>query len=270
MEMQSLKNYFYKSKYTSIKWGKYFNIYEKIFKKYKNKKIVFVEIGIFQGGSLEIWKKFFGKKAKIIGIDLNPNCKKFKDKKRNIDVFIGDQSDENFWRKFFKKVGKVDVILDDGGHSNKQQILTILNTVKNIKDNGKLVIEDTHTSYLNKFGNPNKYSFINFSKLIIDQINYSFPFKKQKKFKYSVSEYIYGISFYESLVEFKINRKNCYRNILLNNFKKNSGLEDFRHKKSKMINLMLKFKNKTGLFKRVKLQKLNYLIENLRLKKYFQ
>src|SRR5210317_980033 len=103
------------------------------------KKIIFVEIGIFQGGSLNIWKNYFGKNSRIIGIDLNPKCKKFRNKKKNIDVFIGDQSNPMFWRNFFKKVGKVDIILDDGGHTNKQQILTLLNTINNINNGGKLV-----------------------------------------------------------------------------------------------------------------------------------
>ena len=78
---------------------------------------------------------------------------------------------------------------------------------ENINDGGKLVIEDTCTSYLPRFGNPNKYSFINFSKQIINQINYIFPFSVKKKFKNEISKYVYGLSFYESMVEFKINRK---------------------------------------------------------------
>jgi len=267
--MGDLKKIFNQSKLTSIKWEKYFHIYDKIFKKYRNKKITFVEIGIFQGGSLEIWKNYFGKKSKIIGIDLNPKCKKFKNKNRNIDVFIGDQSNPDFWKNFFKKVGKVDVILDDGGHTNKQQIITVLNTANNIKDGGKLVIEDTHTSYLEKFGNQSRYNFINFAKQIIDQVNYTFPFKKKKKFKNTLDKYVYGISFFESIVEFKINRKNCYENKYAKNCGYDSGIEDFRNHNSIIINFFKNFKNKTGLFKRIKLQKLNYLLENFRLKKYF-
>ena len=80
--MNTLEKLFNQSKNFSTKWKKYFQIYEKIFNRYRNKKIIFVEIGIFQGGSLEIWKNYFGKKSRIIGIDLNPQCKKFKNKKK--------------------------------------------------------------------------------------------------------------------------------------------------------------------------------------------
>ena len=55
----------------SIKWKKYFPVYKNLFEKYRNKKITFVEIGVLDGGSLEIWKDYFGSKARIIGIDNN-------------------------------------------------------------------------------------------------------------------------------------------------------------------------------------------------------
>ena len=76
-----------------------------------------------------------------------------------------------------------------------------------------------------------KYSFINFTKQIIDQINYTFPFSVKKKFKNEISKYVYGLSFYESMVEFKINRKQCIENKIVKNSGKSSGFEDFRSKK---------------------------------------
>jgi formamidopyrimidine-DNA glycosylase len=77
---------------------------------------------------------------------------------------------------FFKKVGEVDIILDDGGHTNYQQIKTTTSCVPNIKDEGLLLIEDTWHSYVNKkYYNPSKYSFINFcKKLINDPIDWKF------------------------------------------------------------------------------------------------
>ena len=81
----------------SIKWSNYFEIYENLFKKFVNKKITFVEIGIGNGGSLFMWKKFFGKNARIIGIELNPDAKKLE--KFGFEIFIGDQSDPFFLEK---------------------------------------------------------------------------------------------------------------------------------------------------------------------------
>jgi len=138
----------------SIKWNNYFEIYENIFKKFVNKKITFVEIGIGDGGSLFMWKNFFGKKARIIGIELNPEAKKLE--KFGFEIFIGNQSDPLFWRQFYNKVGKIDILLDDGGHKNIQQITSFMESYKFINPNGLIAIEDTHTSYMKKkgFNNP--------------------------------------------------------------------------------------------------------------------
>ena len=155
-----LLNLFYQSKKRSLKWEKYFPIYENLLSKYKNKKITFVEIGILNGGSLEIWKKYFGYESRIIGIDKNPNCKKFEND--NCEIYVGSQSDPKFWKDFYKSVGKVDIILDDGGHTNDQQIITLLESLECINDGGIHIVEDVHTSYLKRYGNPSKYSFINF------------------------------------------------------------------------------------------------------------
>ena len=147
-ENKKLIELFNESKNRSIKWEKYFSIYEKLFNDYKNKGITFVEIGILDGGSLEIWKKYFGDRSRIIGIDNNPKCKKFQNE--NYEIFIGSQSDPSFWEKFYNEVGNVDIILDDGGHKNLQQISTVHYSLPYIKNNGLIVVEDMHTSYLKK------------------------------------------------------------------------------------------------------------------------
>ena len=95
----SLKELFLNSDNYSSKHKKYFDVYEESFSKYIDKKIIFVEIGIFNGGSLKVWKKYFGPNAKIIGIDINPECKKFEED--GIEVYIGNQSDPKFWDNFF-------------------------------------------------------------------------------------------------------------------------------------------------------------------------
>ena len=122
------------TKYVSLKCNTYFQVYEELLSKYINKEITFVEIGILHGGSLYMWKEYFGNKARIIGIDLHPNAKKLE--KDGFEIFIGSQSDPNFWKKFFSKVGNIDILLDDGGHTNENQILTLNNTVDHINDNG--------------------------------------------------------------------------------------------------------------------------------------
>ena len=196
------------------------------FSKLKNKKITFIEIGIFNGGSLKMWKNYFGKEAKIIGIDINPKCKKFEEKENNIFVEIGNQSDQNFWQIFFGKYGSVDAILDDGGHTNLDQIITTVNTVQHINDDGVLMVEDTHTSYAEEYNSSKKYSFINFSKKIIDDINSNIDLDLGININFSLKKFIYSVDFYESIVCFNINRSKTTKNKKLINKGKNHSIDD--------------------------------------------
>ena len=234
---------FKKSKKYSIKWSSYFQVYEKIFSKYRNKKIKFVEIGVANGGSLFMWKKYFGKKAKIIGIDLNPKVKKLE--KNGFKIYIGNQSDKKFWDNFYKKEGKVDLILDDGGHKNLQQISTVHHSLPYVKDGGKIVVEDTGTSYVKKeFNNPSKYSFINYAKNIIDVIHRRSPLLKKELNFYSKK--IFLVEFFESIVVFSINSKKCVRNKEVYNDAQNEWAIDYRHNEY-FGKLKLKLDKKYGL-----------------------
>tara|TARA_B110000027_G_scaffold133704_1_gene162956 strand:- start:2554 stop:3381 length:828 start_codon:yes stop_codon:yes gene_type:complete len=226
----SIQNLFLKSKDFSIKLEKYFDVYEEYFSTFKGKNITFVEIGVFNGGSLKIWKDYFGPKSRIIGIDINPECKKFAND--GIEIHIGNQSDPLFWENFFKEVGNVDIILDDGGHTNLDQIITTVKCVDKINDGGILMVEDTHTSYIDEYNSKNSFSFINFAKKLIDDVNHTAGINEFEKkndsffFKFSLNKYIYSTHFYESIVVFRINKKKTFKNKLVRNEGLDHKIED--------------------------------------------
>ena len=138
-------------------------------------------------------------------------------------------------------MGKIDILLDDGGHENNQQIVTLSESIPNIKDGGIILTEDTHTSYLKQFGNPSKYSFINYSKYLVDVINSRFPNTKTKT-NNELKKKIFSVVFYESIVAFKIDSEKSIENTVLNNGGENlSYVHDMRKtdyfpKISKLIN----------------------------------
>jgi hypothetical protein len=238
---------FKKSKYRSIKYTSYFSTYDMIFSNYRNKKIIFVEIGVFDGGSLFMWRDFFGPKAEIIGIDLNPAAKKWE--KFGFKIYIGNQADPSFIKKVFKKIGPIDILLDDGGHTNHQQIITLANSIGFIKENGLIVIEDCHTSYMSRYGNPSKFSFISYAKKTIDDINQRF-FIDESLFS-DIQKNIFSVSFYESIVVFKINKKLCKHNKFIDNEGLSSDPKDFRYDKTlvgSLTDFRLKIKNKSKNF----------------------
>ena len=266
-------------KNVSLKTDTYFQVYEDVFKKYIGKKITFVEVGVLHGGSLFMWREYFGKEARIIGIDLHPKAKELE--KHGFEIYTGSQSDVNFWKNFFSEVGKIDILLDDGGHGNLQQIVTLSETIDNINDDGVILIEDIHTSYLKKFGNPSKYSFVNYSKHLIDVINSRFPdtqLKKNNPFKNK----IYSISFHESIVTIKINKKKSIdATPLKNNDNEIFKLSDLRNtdyfpKISNQIDKKFKILHKLPVIKKIIryfFYSHNFVIKiiyYLKIKKYFK
>lgn len=269
-----------KSKFLSIKLSSYFQVYEELFNKFVGKQFTFVEIGVLNGGSLFMWRDYFGEQARIIGVDFNPDAKRWE--ADGFEIFTGDQSDPNFWDNFFSTVGNVDVILDDGGHTNRQQIVTTDSCIPNINDGGLLVIEDVHTSYFRAFGNPSKYSFISFAKSLVDRVNSRFPGVSASSNK--LGEWVYSVSFFESIVCFHIDKRKSFVSTLTTNEGINVNAEDFRHKSSANKGIAQIQKNLStyfGFLKKFRFLKefgfkvftmLNYFLskkDTLKVKKYF-
>ena len=186
--------------------------------------MVFVEVGILSGGSLFMWREYFGPEARIIGVDLNPDAAKWRE--HGFEVYIGDQSQERFWSDFFAAVGPVDIILDDGGHRNHQQIVTTACTLPHINDGGMLVVEDVHTSYMQKFGNPSRHSFISYCKFAVDSVNARSPYASGRLA--ALRNIVHSIEFFESIVAFKVDRSLCVAPQFLTNEGISDGARDFR------------------------------------------
>ena len=180
------------------KWAHYFPIYEQWFSPYRGKDIVFVEIGVQNGGSAQMWKNYFGKDAKIVGVDINPNCKQLEEEQ--ISIEIGSQDNPKFWAAFKEKYPRVDILLDDGGHTMNQQIVTFREMFPHIKDGGLYMCEDCHASYQEKYGGglKNPASFIEFAKNLIDELN-AFWTGTALKPNYNTKN-MGGIHFYDSVV----------------------------------------------------------------------
>jgi cephalosporin hydroxylase len=98
------------------KWEHYFPIYDAHFAKYQDKPVRVLEIGVSHGGSLQIWKQYFGAKAEIIGLDIDPRCEDYEEDQ--IQIYTGDQSKLVDSPKLdaFVHHGPFDVVIDDGSH----------------------------------------------------------------------------------------------------------------------------------------------------------
>ncbi len=155
----------------TTKWRHYFEIYDRHLSRFRGTDVHIVEFGVKHGGSLQMWKYYFGPSAKIYGVDINPGCKKVEEDQ--IKVFIGDQEDRAFLRTLGQSVPRIDILIDDGGHSMKQQIATYEELFGRIDENGVYICEDLHTSYFAGAGGGYKRrgTFIEYSKDFIDYIH---------------------------------------------------------------------------------------------------
>ncbi len=133
------------------KWEHYFDIYHKYFNKFIGKKVNILEVGIYSGGSLNMWKNYFGKGCHVYGVDIENACKVYE--QENVSIFIGDQQDPSFWKRFRDKVPIIDIIIDDGGHKTEQQIVTLQEMLSHLQPGGVYLCEDIHgdKNYFNSF-----------------------------------------------------------------------------------------------------------------------
>jgi cephalosporin hydroxylase len=174
------------------KWSHYFDIYHKHFKRFRGEPIKLLEIGIYGGGSLQMWKWYFGKRANILGVDIDPFCIKYAEP--HIKVKIGDQADA----KFLESLGEYDIIIDDGGHFTSQQTASFMKLYDKVKPNGIYLIEDTHTSYIPKYIDTS-LTFTDYCKKLIDVMHTHYAGHPFNDFSASTN----SITFYDSVIVFE-------------------------------------------------------------------
>ena len=189
------------------KHSHYFDVYERHFNRFIGKNPVIVEVGICRGGSAEMWQKYFGEGATIIGIDIDDNAFKPEHQTPGCIQIRGDQGDPKFWEEFFKTYPEVDIFIDDGSHHMSHQITTIMSAYNHVKDDGVYLCEDTHTSYWPEYlgGLRNKPgTFMEYSKRLIDTLNSAHytttDFSQDEKLFVNHFDKIKSMHFYDSIV----------------------------------------------------------------------
>ena len=148
------------------KWDHFLDLYDRHFGKFDKPR--FLEIGVFQGGSLELWRKYWPE-ATIYGIDINPECKDKADPPTQ--VRIGSQADPAFLRSVVEEMGGLDIVLDDGSHIGKDQVASFETLFPLLSYGGVYAIEDLHTSYWKQFRDWRGATGIGLLKRLVDQMH---------------------------------------------------------------------------------------------------
>ncbi|HEY6240621.1 MAG TPA: class I SAM-dependent methyltransferase [Burkholderiales bacterium] len=129
-----------------------------------------MEIGVFHGGSLQMWHRYFGPGTYVVGIDIDPRCQRFAD--AHTTVLIGDQSDRRFLAEVREIVPSVDILIDDGGHTMVQQIATFEELYPHVQPHGIYLCEDIHTSFMPEYGGGYRRegTFLEYGKALVDRL----------------------------------------------------------------------------------------------------
>jgi len=128
-----------------LKWLHYLPIYDRLFGQYAGRPVKMLEIGVLAGGSMQMWRTYFGPLATIFGIDINPDCASYGGLAGQ--VRIGSQDDPDFLRAVVAEMGGIDIVLDDGSHVASHQRASFDVLFPLLNDGGLYVIEDLHTAY---------------------------------------------------------------------------------------------------------------------------
>lgn len=127
------------------KWRHYFEIYHRHFKTFRQRdSLVILEIGIYSGGSLDMWRDYFGPSVTIYGVDIEPACRAYE--QPGTYVLVGDQADRTFWRRVLADgiLPAPDIVIDDGGHTPEQQRVTLEEVLPFVRPGGVYLCEDIH------------------------------------------------------------------------------------------------------------------------------
>ena len=181
------------------KWQHYLPIYDRHLSRYRGTRVRFLEIGVFRGGSLRMWRKYFGDQATLFGIDVDPRCRRYDGESGS--VRIGSQADAEFLRRVVDEMGGVDVVLDDGSHIANHQNASFDVLFPLVSPQGTYLCEDTHTAYWRggyEGGYRRRSTFIERCKLLIDDIHAEFHDKPSSV--PDAHRSISGIHFYNSII----------------------------------------------------------------------
>lgn len=158
----------------SFRWSSYIPVFDRNLMEFCDQPITMLEIGVLNGGSLELWSKYFCNAKLIVGCDTNPDCANLRFEDPRIHLVIGDATQEAVVEQLALISPAFDLIIDDGSHHSSDIIRSFAHIFPRLNDGGLYVIEDLHASYWQQYegGLNHPYSSMTFLKRLADVINH--------------------------------------------------------------------------------------------------
>jgi hypothetical protein len=154
------------------KWSHYFAAYQSVFGPRRTEPMRVLEIGVLEGSSLRLWKRYFTHPdTVIVGIDIQPGCIQFDAPADGIRVRIGSQDDGAFLKRVVREFGPFDLIIDDGSHHSSHIIASFNHLYSDgLKDSGIYFVEDLHANYWHPWRDSTR-SFLDLCKELLEHMH---------------------------------------------------------------------------------------------------
>src|ERR1700722_10851024 len=190
------------------KWEQYLSIYASEFGRFLSQAqpVRLLEIGVQNGGSLELWAKYLPNGSEIVGLDIDPAVEKLHFD-RPIKVVVADVKDTER-RDLLLGDEPFDIIIDDGSHHSDDIIQAFRSLFDKLRPGGVYIVEDLHASYWEFLGGGFRRSgsAIEFFKNIVDslaldhfEINTETPPLESEELQH-FGRWIDRVVFYDSVV----------------------------------------------------------------------
>lgn len=183
---------------TVHKWHHYLPLYERYMARYRGTKVRMLEIGVAQGGSLAMWRRYLGPDAVLFGIDIREGCIGLNG--LHGQVRIGSQDDPEFLKSVVAEMGGVDLVLDDGSHEMKHIEASLDILFPLLANGGSYMIEDLHTAYWSRWGGglKEKANFFNSMRDLVDDVHHWYHEGEPKR--PALMNQVSGLHIHDSLV----------------------------------------------------------------------
>ena len=158
----------------SDRWRAYIIQYDLLFAPWRDRPVRMLEIGIQNGGSLEIWARYFPNAKVLLGCDINPLCTNLTYDDPRIHIIVGDASSENTERQILAVSSEWDIIIEDGSHQSRHIVDAFARFFPQISAGGMFIAEDLHCSYWREFGGglADPFSSVAFFKRLADLVSF--------------------------------------------------------------------------------------------------
>jgi hypothetical protein len=181
------------------KWIHYFPIYERHLESYRGRPVRLLEIGVYRGGGLDLFQAYLGPAATLVGIDVDEAAVNATAGSHLVE--LGDQADPAFLRRIAEEHGPFDIVIDDGGHTMRQQIVAVETLFPLLAEGATYLVEDSHTSYWAEYadqaaGDP---TFVEWLKARIDDLH-AYHHSVAETLESPWQTHLGGIHVYDSVV----------------------------------------------------------------------